>query len=498
MDEKSNDLKQAGTFIIAPDRNVYGELRLAGPDSSLTMRDKDFINGTALSGTSIIGVLHDLSRVTLVDCVTTEESTTGGVRGSEGYHSARVFPHFVLQGTRHLNPWERNVSAIHFLMRDASSLFYDFDAFGRVIHAQSLIEQIVKANDLPRQIPVGPDPQILYFTGRTEIFSVETSLGVVSANHWPTYPLGGPDGISLKNKIKVTITFNEPVAFRDAIARLMILRGFFGLLIGRDQGVLDTSITTSTATGADGHLDVHWSLAPGREVRSDRGPHPADVLVDPLRSPEAFPKILASWLDQHNDRRDARMRFFGLFARGQYDIDSLVGLANVFDILPSSAVPTDVSLSPDLDQAKRDAISRFKNLPQSPERDSVLGALGRLGKAALKQKIRHRVKRITDATTRFPELHLVTDEAVNCRNHYVHGSPATIDYSVDQDLQFFFTDTLEFVFAASDLIDAGWDINAWINEGTTMSHRFGRYRVEYQGALASLKEGLKGAAQGPA
>ena len=52
----------------------------------------------------------------------------------------------------------------------------------------------------------------------------------------------------------------------------------------------------------------------------------------------------------------------------------------------------------------------------------------------------------------------------------------------------FFTDTLEFIFAASDLIEAGWDIEKWISRGTTMSHPFGRYRVNYEANLNHLKE----------
>ena len=54
----------------------------------------------------------------------------------------------------------------------------------------------------------------------------------------------------------------------------------------------------------------------------------------------------------------------------------------------------------------------------------------------------------------------------------------------------FFTNTLEFVFAASDLIEAGWDFSAWATRGTTMSHPFGRYRVSYRFGLAQLREAL--------
>jgi hypothetical protein len=58
----------------------------------------------------------------------------------------------------------------------------------------------------------------------------------------------------------------------------------------------------------------------------------------------------------------------------------------------------------------------------------------------------------------------------------------------------FFTDTLEFVFATSELIEAGWDIEAWYKPGTTMSHLFAGYRINYAENLANLKSLLKGPA----
>ena len=128
-------------------------------------------------------------------------------------------------------------------------------------------------------------------------------------------------------------------------------------------------------------------------------------------------------------------------------------------------------------------------LPVSPERDSILNALGRIGKATLKRKVRSRAKRITDVIgDRFPDLELVVDQAINCRNYYVHGSETNIDYSRNTDRVTFFTDTLEFVFAASDLVESGWDIGAWSNHGTTLSHPFGQYLVTYPKELCALKE----------
>ena len=88
---------------------------------------------------------------------------------------------------------------------------------------------------------------------------------------------------------------------------------------------------------------------------------------------------------------------------------------------------------------------------------------------------------------RFPDLYTVIDEAVNCRNYYVHGGDRRFDYEASHEVLNFFIDTLEFVFATSDLIEAGWDIKAWCETPTSMSHPFGRYRITYEGNLNKLR-----------
>jgi len=88
---------------------------------------------------------------------------------------------------------------------------------------------------------------------------------------------------------------------------------------------------------------------------------------------------------------------------------------------------------------------------------------------------------------------LVLNEAVDCRNHYVHGSTPKFDYTQNFDMVCFFTDTLEFVFAASELIEAGWNIRIFTETPTTMSHPFGAYRVNYDRHLQALKGLLRNA-----
>jgi hypothetical protein len=96
----------------------------------------------------------------------------------------------------------------------------------------------------------------------------------------------------------------------------------------------------------------------------------------------------------------------------------------MFDVLPIDAVPSDVALSPELAEARAEAQQSFRRLEQSQERDSVLSALGRIGKASLKQKVRHRARLVTNSLPqKLPEITTILDMAVDGRNHLVHGSP---------------------------------------------------------------------------
>jgi hypothetical protein len=242
-------------------------------------------------------------------------------------------------------------------------------------------------------------------------------------------------------------------------------------------------------------LNVYWSMPPKRDASRewDPKPQPGDVLISPIEQPQEFSQVLTNWLARGDEWRQARLQFAGSFAEQKhYDINRLIACANMFDILPNSAVPTDVELSKELAAAKEMAQSTFRSLPRCPERDSVLNALGRVGKSNLKQKIRYRARHIISAVEPvFPDLPTVTDEAVNCRNYYVHGSKPRFDYSRNFDAVTFFIDALEFVFAASDLIEAGWNVETWSKRLTTMSHPFARFKVSYAARLKMLRVLLK-------
>ncbi len=500
--EKLEKSKHIGTFTIEPDRQVNGELTLDGLRSSLYVWGHDFFDSTDKPNRFVKGILHDRTKVSLINCVTTlglGSRSGGDVSPEEVTHFANFFPHYVVFGDQYLSPIEKTITRVDFIINDTTTLFYDYDAFGHVLDAGPLIEQVVQYHieqikqyysDFDRAIEIGPHPQIAYFTGKEEIFSANTVLGKVSASHAPSHSLGGPAGVEIKNNIFVSLQFTDPALFEDAIDGTLRVLKFLGLLVGRPQNFTEFTISKEIDQQRPAILQVYGSGFPKYErFKNERNPHPSDVLIDAVQNPKEFSHVLTSWLERDEDWRGARGRLFANFAKeGAHDVDRLIGAANAFDILPDNATPAEFELMEDIKSARDSCKNIFKKLPESSERNSLLSALGRVGKSTLKQKIRHRAQLLVDAVgDKFLDIYIVTDEAVNCRNYYVHGSQSHIDYDREFGMSVFLTETLEFVFVASDLIEAGWDARGWCARGGTLSHPFGRYLEGYERNLVKLK-----------
>lgn len=485
--------RRSGVFKLGEKREVHGELKMRGEATSLYLQDKEFFTTNNLPDRCIRGVLHDLTHVTLVDCVCPPIPGSYS-RGVDGYHFVNVFPHYVIHGEKHLDPQAEVIDEVSFLTDDAERLFDDFDAFGSLLFdAQPYVDQIVKARAPDRLIETSEDARLIYFTGKTDVCTADTVYGKLSVERRPGFDFGGSRGAYIQNKIVVMIRFPTPLAFHEAVSRVSVLIDFFGLLVGRPQNLLALGIQLAGAPEKPVALEVAWSHAPKRDkAKESKKPRSFDVLLDALRDTAQFSEVLSRWLGRQEAWHGARWRFFQVFEKQRhYDPDRLIGGANMFDILPASSVPDNVLLSPEITQACAQSRATFKMLPPGPERDSILSALGRLGKPALKHKIRYRAQKLVEIGSEwFPDLYTVTDEAVNCRNYYVHGTTSSFDYDRNFDVVTFFTNTLEFVFAVSDLIEAGWDFRAWATRGTTMSHPFGSYRASYGFGLGRLREAL--------
>jgi ApeA-like protein/HEPN superfamily Apea-like protein len=481
-----------GTFLVESDRDVFGELILDGQNSSLYLQDKKPFEVRGKGTLSINGTLRDLTKASLLNCICTATGTSG-IRGTEGYHFAEVLPEFVILGDKHFTAEDAVIQSMSFVVDDAATIFYDFDLFGRVFDdPETLVRKIVEANEkkFKRKIEIGPYPEIYYYTGKQEIFSTPSVIGTVSATHAVSHSSAGPKGIRVDNSIIVNVRFPEPVVFQRVIHATHALLHFLDIIAGRPQNLNAMTIVLESTSDFPSIQRVHRSKPPRREIiEGERKPNSIEVLIDAVKNPKEFGGVLTEWLSRQEIWKDARERFWLAFSQQRtYGHDRLIGAANLFDIMPSSAFPPPKELPDDIREAIEESRRIFRKLPDSIERQGVLGELGRVGKSKLKAKIRHRAMPISQRLpTNFPELTLVTDEAVNCRNYYVHGGSASIDYSNNFWLLVFLSNTLEFVFAASDLIDAGWDLSKWVAKGSTLSHPFAVYLHTYRESLARLK-----------
>jgi hypothetical protein len=492
--------KHFARFTLPNGEAVDGEFLLDAAQTCVILyTDKHPLDGSRDFSTLQADVPAGLW-VSFLKCVRMggETSRTGAERE---INRVRLYPHFATLGTRAFPP-DGRICRLGFVADDFAAIYYDFDAFGYDLAPEEHIRDILETFHarIGRRVEPGDRPVIAYFTGRSELFSATTPFGRVMARHQPDRPFGGgPRGVNINNAVMTHLDFDPPATFDQAIHTLRSVLRFLEIIAGRRQNLMHAEIELDLPKDCPRSiLKVYFSSPPNRPtLPGELQPHPMDLLLNGGAQPTEFAEVLERWLAVDRDRADARVQFSDGFSNGnQFDVRRLVSSANMFDILPASAVPKDVELSEELQIAKAEARRVFRDLPQSYERNSVLNALGRLGKANLKHKARHRAQIVlTKAGEWFPDLILVLEEAVDCRNHYVHGTPAKVNY---RDHFFetvpFFTESLEFVFAASDFIEAGWSITDWLKQGQTGSHPFGTYSSYYKHNLRALKALLDAAA----
>ena len=478
------NFRKSGVFSFGSAAEVQGELILDGANTTLNLYSQEPLHIQPCQ--LIQGTFYDRSMVSLIDCIMINHVAYGYGENSTS-HAYKVFPHLSVLGTVHIDDSEKKFSGIQFVVDDAPSIFFDNEAFGFVTNADDRLSEIVC--EIRGGWKNDRSPHLFYYSGKEEIFSVSTVLGTISANHRPTIYGPSTTGIKVDNLIYLYVAFDEKKQIHHATRDVLDLLRLIEVLAGRAQNISNLQLLFEGENPFKETLDIYWSMPPRRECETDRAIHPGELLLDAANDPEGFGRVLSSWLSRNEVWRTARARCSNcLVHQNSYNVDRLVAAANMFDILPASIFPAAALVTSDIQEARDKAKILFRSLPSSPERDSVLGALGRIGTATLKRKVRSRAQLIADISkARLPDLFFVVDHAIDCRNYFVHGTEPKCDLDSDNRVASFFTDTLEFVFAASDLIESGWDMEKWAAEPSTLSHPFGRYLFSYSEGLERLR-----------
>ena len=392
-------LHKAGRFAIDEVTEVEGELILRGPQSTLDLFSNSPFHTHGLLDGSIAGTFFDRSKVSLLSCITTQGPGSGHDRSGQRFHTASVFPHLVIFGDESIAASDQKVRSVHFIIEDAHAIFYDWDAFGEFDGDAAHLSDLIKKNGR-KEASFSADnghPQIYYYTGKYTIFKAQTLLGEVSASHDPTIT-HGVRGTQIKDWIRLNIEFPDTLTADAAMNRYFVLLRFIELVCGRRQNLERLSFGVDVGGSTMRALQEVYVCHRPRYDRfnDDRGPSPADLPMMAANEPQAFGEALRRYIERDEEWLTARVRFAPSLEAGRvYSTDRLIGAANMFDVLPDSAFALPPPLPADVAAAKVEARKIFKALPFSAEKDSVLGALGRLGTLTLRQKVYARSALVT-------------------------------------------------------------------------------------------------------
>lgn len=481
-----------------------GHLSIAGADTLLNLASKERWNASLGEYRDIHGTLADGRKASLLECI-----GAGNIDhrwGEDARYESNFFPHYVVLGEQFVASSDASIRALHYHFENVDCLVHGHGTFQalspkpdevrRILEAEHLRgEKIAKEhgwNIQPFDPQIGEHPHLLYYSGVWEFVRFETEIATVTMNNRTTHGPGSSKGIGIENEISVSLVFSEPNTVHAAINSLMTLHSLYELSLGRRQRYLWIELEL-VEPGFDpegrqlDNLELFWSYCNERVEGETEKTHIGDVLISPDMQPEEFAVVASGWVNSAPTMSASRARF-GTAFHSTYSVDRIVGAANMFDLLPEERAPkrkeADIETKAAVEQGKR----IFKALPDSFAKQSVLSALGRVGTASLRDKVLHRAEILSAANGNlFPDIYVPCSQAVLCRNHYVHGSDPEFDYREEFGAFAFLTNTLEFVFATSDLIDLGWDFEKWRAKGLGSSHDFGMYVYNYAENLARLK-----------
>lgn len=456
MKEQHDMLRQSGTFRVTQDREVSGVLSLDGLDASLYVWDTSRFDADQLSGVTITGVLNDSTKVSLLKCFVTNLGHYG-LPDTVHRYTCQLLPQYVVFGDRHFSDERREIQAVSCKLDNSRVLFHDTDAFGTVFNKRRVLEQILQSEYPDRETVVEPGNWVLYYTGKFKIFSSNTAIGRVSAHHSSFPSFSFRSNPASRSDVFLNIEFDDKLTVAEALFRMKRVVQFLELVSGHAQRISKISVhpeDDQSPQSAEVYDSLGFVQEHSREELEESEPNYWDVLIHPARDSEALASVLKAWLDRDEEWHTARSWLFDDWGKRNYSRDRLIRSASVFDL-----------------------------------------ALGHVKRWPLKKKILHRVQSIIEAIGHLnPMITLIEtpiDTAVRCRNLYVHGRNTKVTPRLCDSCLPFLTDTLEFIFFASDLVDGDWDIMSWYQKQKFHDHPFSRYLTRYRSELPELRAALE-------
>lgn len=428
----------SGYFSVPPSSNLFGQLCLAHTKSYLHLLSNKALDPVEKISQSVIyGLLDNGDHVTLLDCTFSGTSYHIGLSGE--MHKYIIYPRIILSGNSHYNPDNCRIRQVCFELEDAMRIFHSSTRIGTIWDRHDLMELI--SGDR-RLLDVSSESfgWVSYFIGPVEFLRCDTQLGTISVNAATRYEANLTLFVGQSVKVKTVIENEHGGNIYDSIYAMKIFSQLLGIIVGKQQDLSNIEfVIESERTPYDARLNAYFTtpiLHPNVSDSGQREVHPDCFLIDPVQKREELSVIVDKWFEKAKARTLARARVLSEWGSTQYNTDRLVRVANAFDLLD-----------------------------------------GKSGGRGLANRIISRSKLIMEFLPNNVQNDLikVIEMAVECRNYFVHGPRRGKQRVGYENGVIFYSDTLEFVFLASDLVDCGWDMRSWMTQRLRGWHPFLNY-----------------------
>lgn len=406
---------------------------------------------------SIYGKTHDSQYISLLNCL---GSTSSHMNHNERSYSCEVYSHTLIAGKEKVNPKADKFDSISLVVGNPLKLFRSLDSFGYVGFPDDKLVDALNKQDYTPHFETEKHPVVAYFNGDFDIFEQATKLGNIKAhNHISHGSWGGATGVKIENKVVITIDFKEGISIDEAFKRANSVALFFRFISGK--GLFFKDITLKKMEHEHPEFTIYHDSYNWGEDRKDG--YYSEPLIDVTT--DNFPSILESWFEK-DDRENVRYSFYNTYFRDVYSPDRLITAANMFDIFPISEEDKKLSLDPDAEELlthlKKQIKTDFSGFPDIKQ--SLFQSIGYLTRKSLKDRVQERLDiirpHLIGHKINTEDLEFIVNIAIKSRNYYVHGSEyKKLPPSKLFEFQSLFIDTLEYIYALSELLECGWKIN---------------------------------------
>lgn len=234
MPSVANDTPLVGTFTLPSGETYPGYLEVEKTRLSLLLWSDLEFEFPADTLATVIGVLNDGRKLSLVDCVAIGGSSRVATE-STFTHFLHLRVHHVAKGEVHISRDQECILEVLFTVDDATTLFSAGTTLTLLSPSKVLARKLLDSHPRGSEFEIGSHPRALLHTGRDQVFSSQTRLGTITAHHRVASKMDYSAGGQLGNKVGLRLRFPKALDFPTSLSHVYEVSRFLELMAGRAQ-----------------------------------------------------------------------------------------------------------------------------------------------------------------------------------------------------------------------------------------------------------------------